>query len=150
MVLKSENTDPIKNCFLPTAGGPNALLASDILNLLATHQKMTVTAGYIVSEGAAEEERVQGYQKIEETLKAMDNRLVKNKRLIESQSIAGGIAKASRDFDLVVIGAAKEPFFRKMLFGEIPEKVARYSPCSVLVVKKYEGVVKNLLKKILG
>jgi len=150
MVLKSEDTHPIKNCFLPTAGGPNALLASEILNLLATHQKMTVTAGYVVPEGATEAEQAQGYQRIEETLKATDNCLVKNKKLIESQSIAGGIAKASRDYDLVVIGAAKEPFFHKMLFGEIPEKVARYSPCSVLVVKKYEGVVKNLLKKVLG
>jgi nucleotide-binding universal stress UspA family protein len=64
--------------------------------------------------------------------------------------VAGGIAKAGRDFDLVVIGAAKEPFFKKMLFGEIPEKVTRFSPNSVLLVKKYEGVVKSILKKILG
>jgi nucleotide-binding universal stress UspA family protein len=50
----------------------------------------------------------------------------------------------------VVIGAAREPLFQKILFGEIPEKVARYSPTTVLVVKKYEGVVKSLLKKIFG
>jgi hypothetical protein len=37
-----------------------------------------------------------------------------------------------------------------MLFGEIPEKVARFSPTSVLVVKRYEGMVKNILKKVLG
>ncbi len=64
--------------------------------------------------------------------------------------MAGGLAKASRDFDLVVIGAAKEPLFRKMLLGEIPEKVARFSPASVLVVKRYEGPVKSLVKRILG
>jgi hypothetical protein len=60
--------------------------------------------------------------------------------LIESSSVAGGIAKASREYDLVVIGAALEPFFRKMLFGEM----------SVLVVKKYEGPVKSLVKRIMG
>ena len=64
--------------------------------------------------------------------------------------MAGGLAKASRDFDLVVIGAAKEPVFRKMLIGEIPQKVARYSPASVLVVKRYEGPVKTLFKRIMG
>ena len=37
-----------------------------------------------------------------------------------------------------------------LIFGEIPEKVARYSPTSVLMVEKYEGVVKSLLKRILG
>ena len=31
--------------------------------------------------------------------------------------IFGDIAKLGRDFDLVVIGAAKEPFFKQMLFG---------------------------------
>ena len=72
------------------------------------------------------------------------------KRLIESTSVAGGLAKASRDYDLVVIGAAKEPLFRKILLGEIPEKVARFSPASVLVVKRYEGPVKSLLKRFLG
>jgi len=60
------------------------------------------------------------------------------------------LALASRDFDLVVIGAAKEPLFRKMLLGEIPEKVARHSPASVLVVKRYEGAVRSLVKKLLG
>ena len=72
------------------------------------------------------------------------------KKLIESGSVAAGIAKAGREYDMVVIGAAKEPFFRKMLFGEIPEKVARFSPSAVMVVKKYEGVVKSILKKLFG
>ena len=91
-----------------------------------------------------------GNQSMNKTLADLNNAVKQKKKLIESKSIAGGIAKASREFDLVVIGAAKEPFFRKMLFGEIPEKVARYSPTSVLLVKQYEGIVKSILKKILG
>jgi nucleotide-binding universal stress UspA family protein len=70
--------------------------------------------------------------------------------LIESDSIPGGIAKASKDFDLVVLGAAREPMFRRVLFGEIPEKVARYSPASVLVVKQYEGRVRSVFKRVFG
>ncbi|HEX05077.1 MAG TPA: universal stress protein [Bacteroidetes bacterium] len=49
-----------------------------------------------------------------------------------------------------IIGSAKGPLFGTMLFGEIPEKVARYSPTSVLVVKKYEGVVKSFMKRVFG
>ena len=85
-----------------------------------------------------------------ETLEQMDPKVKRNKKLIESNSIAGGIAKASKGYNLVVVGAAKEPFFKKMLFGEIPEKVARYSPTSVLLVKKYEGVIKSVFKKVMG
>ena len=69
---------------------------------------------------------------------------------MESDSVPAGIAKTAKEYDLIVIGAAKDPLFRKMLFGEIPEKTARFSPTSVLMVKKYEGAVKSILKKIIG
>ncbi|KPL17370.1 MAG: hypothetical protein AMS26_01075 [Bacteroides sp. SM23_62] len=152
MVVKIEQTGDMGKCLLPTAGGPNAILASDILNAIAKEMKMSVTAGYVLAEDGEDktQEIEAGDQRMDETLMHLDQSVVKQKKLIRSQSIAGGIAKASREFDLVVIGAAKEPFFRKMLFGEISEKVARYSPTSVLVVKKYEGIVKSLLKKIMG
>jgi len=150
MVLKIGEKLEMRNCLLPTAGGPNAQLASTILNTVGKHFDMSVTAGYVVSPDSSNRNTQEEMNRIDSTLNNLDSSLKKEKKIIASNSVAGGIAKASRDFDLVVIGAAKEPFFRKILFGEIPEKVARYSPTSVLVVKKYEGVVKSFLKKILG
>ena len=140
----------INSCFLPTAGGPNAQLASTILNAIARELNLTITVGYIANEKATPEEIDVGNDRIKLTLDNIDSDINSNKKIINSKSIAGGIAKAGQDYDLVVIGAAKEPIFRKMLFGEIPEKVARFSPSSVLVVKRYEGIVKNILKKVLG
>ena len=71
-------------------------------------------------------------------------------KIIEAESVAGGIALESRGYDLVVLGAAREPYLQQVMFGEIPEKVARYSPASVLVVKRYEGHVRSWLKRTLG
>jgi nucleotide-binding universal stress UspA family protein len=150
MLLKIGESRKIRQCLLPTSGGPNAKLAATVLQGIVQEFKMAVTAGYVVQEGANQQQRDDGERFITETLHHLRKPFKYDKKLIESGSIAGGIARASRDYDLVVIGAAKEPFFRKMLFGEIPEKVARYSPTSVLVVKKYEGVVKSILKKVLG
>jgi amino acid transporter/nucleotide-binding universal stress UspA family protein len=150
LVLKIGEKKGWDKCLLPTAGGPNAQLASNVLNSMAKEFNMSVTAGYIIHENATKEERDIGEERMDSTLSKLDSEIESGKKIIESKSIAGGIAKASRDYDLVVIGAAKEPFFKKMLFGEIPEKVARYSPNSVLVVKKYEGVLKNIFKRILG
>ncbi len=150
MMLKIGESRKIENCFLPTSGGPNAQLASIILNAIAKDLKLSVTAGFITQEDASQEQIEIGNQRIEATLKNLNPDITRSAKIIKSKSVAGGIAKASRDFDLVVIGAAKEPFFRKVLLGEIPEKVARFSPTSVLVVKRYEGAVKNILKKVLG
>ena len=80
----------------------------------------------------------------------MDSNVHVERLLIESKSIAGGIARASKEFDLVVLGAARMPVFQQVLFGEIPEKVARYSPASVLVVKEYEGPIRSLFKRTFG
>jgi len=149
MMLKIEGTE-FRTCLLPTAGGPNAQLAADLLNALAKALKLEVTSGYVVPPDATEEQRHAALGWIDKTLAHMNVDVPVEKQLIESDSIAGGLAKASRDFDLVVIGAAKEPVFRKILVGEIPQKVARYSPASVLVVKRYVGPLKTLVKRILG
>jgi len=150
LLLKIGKNKEMKRCLLPTAGGPNAKLASKVLGAIAKKLNMVVTAGHIIPEGSSQKQRDDAEICMDETLINLDQSIKRKKKIIESKSIAAGIAKTSREFDLVVIGAAKEPFFRKMLFGEIPEKVARYSPNSVLVVKKYEGVVKSIIKKIFG
>ena len=149
MMIKPEGRE-LRTCFFPTAGGPNARLAADLLNALAKAFDLSVTAGYVVPPDADEEQQHTAHHWIDKTLSNLNVDVPVNRQLIESDSVAGGLAKASRDFDLVVIGAAKEPLFRKILVGEIPQKVARYSPSTVLVVKRYVGPVKTLFKRILG
>jgi amino acid transporter len=150
LLLKIAADGKFKRCLFPTAGGPHAQLAAEFLNVLGKAFEMEVTAGYVVPPGASERQRSEAEQWIEKTLVHFDVTVPLEKRLIEAESVAGGLALASRDCDLVVIGAAKEPLFRKVLLGEIPEKVARHSPASVLVVKRYEGAVKSLVKRLMG
>ena len=121
-----------------------------MLNVLAPAFGMQVTACYVVPPDATEEMRRQAYEWIEKTLQSIEVEVEVERKLIESTSVAGGIAKESRNYDLVVLGAAREPYLRQVMFGEIPERVARYSPASVLVVKRYEGHVRSWLKKTLG
>jgi nucleotide-binding universal stress UspA family protein len=149
MMLKIEGGE-FRTCLFPTAGGPNAQLAADLLNAFAKTFDLEVTTGYVVPPDAGEDQRATARNWIDKTLAHMHVDVPVKKQLIESDSVAGGLARASRDFDLVVIGAAKEPVFRKILIGEIPQKVARYSPATVLVVKRNVGPFKTLFKRILG
>jgi nucleotide-binding universal stress UspA family protein len=149
-LLKIEGDELPKRCLFPTAGGPHALLAAEMLNVLAPAFGMEVTACYVVPPGATEEMRRQADSWISKTLATVEIEVPVERKLIEATSVAGGIALESRDYDLVVLGAAREPLLRQVMFGDIPEKVARYSPASVLVVKRYEGHVKSWLKRTLG
>jgi amino acid transporter/nucleotide-binding universal stress UspA family protein len=150
LVLKMGESGEYRRCLLPTAGGPHARLAVQFLNVLGPAFEMKITAGYVIPPEATEEARAEAANWIDKTLVHVDPTLIEEKRFIESGSVAGGIAKASLDFDLVVLGAAKEPFFHQRLLGQIPERVARYSPASVLIVKRYEGTAKSLLKSLMG
>jgi APA family basic amino acid/polyamine antiporter len=150
MLLKPETHELPGTCLLPSAGGPNARLAATMLGAIARALDVTVTGANVLVGEPTDEEREVARQRVAQTLELLGEGVETRSLLYESASVAGGIAKAGKDYDLVVIGAAKEAWFKKMLFGEIPEKVARFSPSSVMVVKKYEGPVKNWLKRILG
>ncbi|HZJ03737.1 MAG TPA: amino acid permease [Thermoleophilia bacterium] len=150
MLLKPDGPEKPKTCLLPSAGGPNARLAATMLSAIAQELGMTVTGVHVVAPDATDEQREKGRRQVDETLALLDDSVERSALLYESASVAGGIAKAGRDYSLVVIGAAKEALFKKMLFGEVPEKVARFSPSSVMVVKKNEGAVKTWFKRIMG
>jgi nucleotide-binding universal stress UspA family protein len=149
-LLKLATTDPPRRCLFPTAGGAHALLAAEILGAVATQFEMAITVCNVVEPGASAAERAEGERWIARTRARITADVEIDEKIIEAKTIAGGIAKASRDYDLVVLGAAREPWYQQVLFGEIPEKVARYSSASVLVVKQYEGRLRSFLKRAFG
>ena len=68
----------------------------------------------------------------------------------EGKKVATALVMASKEYDLIVLGASKEGLFSSVLLGEIPEKTGRYSQAQVMIVQRYEGAVKSLIKKALG
>ena len=126
------------------------MLAAEILSTLAPVFQMSITICNVVEPDASEAERAEARRWMRRTRERIDTDLPIDELLVEAKTIAGGITKASKDYDLVVMGAAREPWYQQVLFGEIPEKVARYSSASVLVVKRYEGRLRSLLKKAFG
>ena len=71
-------------------------------------------------------------------------------RLIEGNKVATSLILAAAEYDMIALGASKEGVFSNVLFGEIPEKIARYSHTPVMIVQRYEGPVKSLVKRVLG
>ncbi|MDO9109671.1 MAG: universal stress protein, partial [Desulfatirhabdiaceae bacterium] len=71
-------------------------------------------------------------------------------RLLEGKKVATSLIRAAADYDLIALGVSREGVFSSVLFGEIPEKVARYSQTQVMIVQRYEGPVKTLVKRVMG
>jgi nucleotide-binding universal stress UspA family protein len=71
-------------------------------------------------------------------------------RPVDGKRVAAALIQAGADDDLIVPGAIREGVFSSVLFGEIPEKVARYSHILVMIIRRYEGTGKSVAPKGMG
>lgn len=149
IVLKVAKS-PIRKILLPSTGGANARLAAQFAQTLMKTLEAEVTCCNVVPEDPSDEKRQKGWEWIQKTVADLEFSSEFKRKLVESNSIPAGLIREAKDYDLVVIGATGEGYFRRIFLGEIPEKVARYSDASVMVVKRYEGKVKSWIKKLFG
>jgi len=141
---------PIKSILVPSAGGPNALLATEYASVLAEGFDADLTSSFVIPKKSSDDDKKSAWECIDKTLENREFTKEVKKKLIESDSVPAGLIREGKDYDLIMIGATKEGFFKRMFLGQIPERVARHSPSSVMVVKKYEGAVKSWIKKLFG
>ena len=141
---------PIRRILITTAGGPHATLAAEYVGIYHDAQGCEVTCCYVVAADAGEDDRESARKWIQKTIHLTNLENKADMRLLEGNKVATTLIRAAADYDLIALGASKEGVFSNVLFGEIPEKVARYSHSPVMIVQRYEGPVKSLVKRILG
>jgi nucleotide-binding universal stress UspA family protein len=104
----------------------------------------------VLPSNAGEDDRETARQWIQKTLHLANLEGKAEMRLLEGKKVATALIRAAADYDLIVLGASNEGVFSNVLYGEIPEKVARYSQTPVMIVQRYEGPVKSLVKRVMG
>jgi len=140
----------IRKILLATSGGPHATLGAAFTQDVARLCDSGIDSCVVVRPDASESDEEQSRDRIRKSLVDIDMQDEVGHHTVKAGSVAAGIAKASRDFDLVVIGAANVKPFKQIIAGEIPEKVAKYSPRSVMLVRKWQGPVSGLFRKLFG
>jgi len=150
ITVKLIDQGPFKKLLMPTAGGPHASLAAEFVGHLQREFDSDVTVVNIVPPGADEAAYATARRWIDKTIERSHLHGHVEPLVIESKRIASGLVKAAADYDMLILGASKEGIFSSVLLGEITEKVARFSPQPVMIVKRYEGVVKSLFRRAMG
>lgn len=153
----------IDNILVPTAGGPHAPLATRLAMLLAREFDASMSVVYVADPDTTEEQLSQGHTLIDKTInnmreqvtslstpegKAFDfDQLPFSRQVVRAESVVDGIAQAGSDSDLVFIGASEESLIDQVLFGTIPELVARVCSTPVLMVKHFRGLRRFWLQR---
>lgn len=136
---------PPRRILIPSAGGPNAewalSLAGDLIHTY--HGELTLLS--VQPQQADESSFVQAHQAmravLDENLDTTDPDFSPDKihlRIQRASSPTAGILAAanSGEYDLLMIGATREGVLNRLIFGEVPDKVARQAQIPVLVIKR--------------
>ena len=150
ITVKLMGDRPIHRILITTAGGPHATLAAEFVGIYQDADEYDVTCCYAVEPGAGAEDREKALQHIQETIHLTNLEGKAKACLLEGKKVATTLIREAENYDLIILGASKEGIFSNVLFGEIPEKVARYSHTPVMIVQRYEGPVKSFIKRIMG
>jgi len=142
ILAKMTSNAPIQNILLPTAGGAHALYAEQYAAALAKDKAGSITVCKVIGEDLDEMDT----QSKESELRLAENRLKEyrdvkvNSELVRSDSITQGIISAGDEYDAIIMGATRKGFYPQLMFGNIPEQIAKNTDKTVIIVKHYNPV----------
>lgn len=154
----------IGDILVPTAGGPHAPLAVGLGLLLAREYGAKVHAVYVAGPNSTPAEIAAGEARIENTLHAMREEVAEaldradgadpltgaqvESRIVLSDDVVTGIAEASSDVDLALIGASEESMIDQVLFGNLPRRIAAGCQAPVIMVRRYRGLSRFWVRRL--
>jgi uncharacterized hydrophobic protein (TIGR00271 family) len=136
----------VRRVLVPAAGGPNAPLALELA--LHLSPDVQVTALYVARDALGQAEVALGYERLNTTLSPWaDESRVQSKVVQATAIIEGILAEAGAGYDLMLIGATRESFIDRVLFGNVPQAVAIRASVPIIVVRHRAGRVETLLRR---
>jgi amino acid transporter len=150
ITIKLADECSFERILIPTAGGPHADLAAEYAAVFQKALGSKITCCYVVKKDHTRRDVETAHEWMEKTIRESGLDESVERLILEADNVAAAIVQAGSGYDLTLMGASNEGIFSNVLFGEIPEKVARYSWQPVMIVKRYEGAVKSFVKKVLG
>lgn len=152
MLVKIMGEGKFRRILMPTAGGEHAQCAEQYGAAIASSLQGALTICNVVPKVAAEAELASRKENLElalQRLKENNAALKIDSKLIKSDQVSAGIIQEAQNYDAVMVGAAGQSIYPQILFGNIPEEIAKETDKSVIVVKHYNPV-KALYGRVVG
>ena len=150
MVIKLNARDPggkLKRILVPLTYVPHGYLALDIAGILADEPDSEITIMHVIGKEA---ERENAQRNMEVLLRLLGEKEDKGSIKIFGPGDMGDlIVQEAEKYDLVIIGATRESGLQQLVFGSIPEQVAKRCSKTVIMVKAYTGI-QSRLRRWLG
>jgi len=150
-MVRYRKREDLHEILVPTGGGPSSSLALELAVAQAREYEREngfqphITALYVARGGDRRLIEL-GERILEKAVAPFDYPI--EPRVISAPTILEGILQEAEKSNLVVLGATEEGFFEQLLFGALPERVARECSKTVMIVKRYQGPVKSWIHRL--
>ena len=131
---------PPRRILLPTAGSVHARKAAGYALGLTEGGGGSLTLAGVVSANAPKRERADKERWLAEERAETPEGTTVETRVLVGAGVVESIMAAAGEFDAVMVGASGDSFSSRIVFGTIPERIAREAPCTVMVLKSHERV----------
>ncbi len=150
-MVRYRKREDLHEILVPTGGGPSSSLALELAIAQAREYERAngfqphITALYVARGGDRRLIEL-GEGILDKAMAPFDYPI--EPKVISAPTILEGILQEAEKSNLVVLGATEEGFFEQLLFGALPERVARECSKTVMIVKRYQGPVKSWIHRI--
>jgi nucleotide-binding universal stress UspA family protein len=151
VTVKMVQLDKMKNLLFPTSGGPHATFALKLLPAIANTYGSSVTVIMVVPPGVSAEQKNEYQQVVDDAVAFLKNKVPQVKgKLVNAVSISSGILHEAEKYDGCIIGAAREGLMQQILFGSIPERIARSGSQTLIMAKRHQSAFSNIRSRLFG
>ena len=144
-VVSHKGLDGVKRILVPASEGPHAALTALLAAQLGVHFDASVTMLNICTREPTPEEQEHRLERLKATTEGIDFPF--EYRVLSAADAVEGVLDQAVDYDLVLVGAARRRPFDRILFGNIPERLAAQCPKTVIMVKRRDPL-EAILRRI--
>jgi len=151
ILVKQVGQEPLRKLLLPTAGGEHARAAESYASDVVRAHGGSLTVCHVAPPDLADAEAQPARKRLDDAVNRIRKAggLTIDRKLIHHRSVSVGIIEAASGYDAVVVGAAGHSAYPQILFGSIPESIAKHADRTVLLVKHYHPV-KELVGRMMA
>jgi len=151
ILVKQVSSEPLRTFLLPTAGGEHARCAEEYIASLVKAKEGSFSLCSVASPEASEQEVAAVESRLAEAVGRVTQKghPEPGSRLLRDKSVTDAVLEESAKYDAIVIGATRQSIYPQILFGQIPEIIAKRSPRAVLLVKHYHPV-KAMIARVMN
>jgi nucleotide-binding universal stress UspA family protein len=131
----------IEKILIPVGDGPNVMLGLQLVSQLSTAEKGKITLLRIIppfSSTDIESQRQLVHDMAHHSLLDLQHDFDIDVAIETNRDIVQGILDFTKreKYDLLILGASEQKHIGNVLFGTIPYRLTRLSPCPVLIIRK--------------